>query len=46
MGKTIGDNFPYAGVIFNIALEFKGVYFDGQTAWPKSKGRTYDNPFN
>ncbi|HEV8561122.1 MAG TPA: hypothetical protein VGR06_32760 [Actinophytocola sp.] len=36
----------YNGVINNISLKIDGLFFDGSTATPKSKGRTYDNPFN
>jgi hypothetical protein len=42
----ISDPFPYAGIITSITLRLDGLFFDGQTAWPKSKSRTYDNPFN
>jgi hypothetical protein len=42
----VNNNFPYAGIIMNITLRFDGLFFNGQTAFPKSKSGFYDNPFN
>jgi hypothetical protein len=42
----IEDGFPYAGVILKIRVRIDGLFFDGQTATPKTKSTLYDNPFN
>ncbi|WP_143532733.1 hypothetical protein [Saccharothrix sp. ALI-22-I] len=46
MSGAVNVEFAYSGIIYNIKVTYEGLYFEGSTAKPISKSRTYDNPFN